>query len=78
METNRQDEIEIDLLEILFLLRRRIWILLLTAAIFATGTGLFTNYFIQPLYSSTAKLYILTKSTSITSIADISEKSIAA
>ena len=71
METNRQDEIEIDLLEIFFLLKRRLWILLLTGIIFATGTGLITNYLIQPLYSSTAKLYILTSSTSITSLADI-------
>lgn len=71
MENNRQDEIEIDLLEILFLLKKRFWILILTAVVFAAGTGLFTNYFIQPLYSSTAKLYILTKSTSITSLADI-------
>ena len=71
METNRQDEIEIDLLEILFLLKRRIWILLLTAIIFATGTGAFTHYLIQPQYSSTAKLYILTSSTSLTSLADI-------
>jgi len=71
METNRQDEIEIDLLEIFFLLKKRLWILLLTGFIFAAGTGLFTNYLVQPLYSSTAKLYILTSSTSITSLADI-------
>lgn len=71
METNRQDVIEIDLLEIFFLLKKRFWILLLTGIIFATGTGLFTKYLIQPLYSSTSKLYILTSSTSITSLADI-------
>lgn len=71
METNRQDEIEIDLLEIFFLLKKRLWILLLTGIIFAAGTGLFTKYLVQPLYSSTAKLYILTSSTSITSLADI-------
>lgn len=71
MENNRQDEIEIDLLEIFFLLKRRFWILLLSGMILAAGTGLFTNYFIQPLYSSTAKLYILTSSTSLTSLADI-------
>lgn len=71
METNRQDEIEIDLLELIFVLKKKLWILLLTGLVLAAGTGLFTNYLIQPLYSSTAKLYILTSSTSITSLADI-------
>jgi len=71
MEKQHQDEIEIDLLEIFYLLRRKAWILILSAVIFALGTGLFTNYLVQPLYSSTAKLYILTSSTSITSLADI-------
>lgn len=71
MENNRQDEIEIDLLEIVFLFKRKLWILLLAAVVFAGATGLFTKYLVQPLYSSTAKLYILTSSTSITSLADI-------
>ena len=68
---NNEEIVEIDLLEILFLIRKRIWIILATALIFGTVTGLFTNYFIEELYSSTSKLYILSSSTSITSLADI-------
>ena len=71
MEKNFNDEIEIDLLELLYLLKTRLWILLLTAIIFASGAGLVSGFLITPMYQSTTKLYILTKSTSITSLADI-------
>lgn len=71
MEKNFNDEIEIDLIELLYLLKTRLWIILLTAIIFASGAGLLSSFLITPMYQSTAKLYILTKSTSITSLADI-------
>lgn len=71
MEKNVNDEIEIDLLELLYLLKTRLWIILLTMVILASGTGLVSSFLITPMYQSTAKLYILTKSTSITSLADI-------
>ena len=66
-----QEEVEIDLLEILFLIKKRIWIILAVGAIFGVVTGIITRYAIEPTYQSTAKLYILTSSTSITSLADI-------
>ena len=68
---NNEETVEIDLLEILFIIRKRIWIILAAALIFGTVTGLFTHYFIEDLYSSTSKLYILSSSTSITSLTDI-------
>lgn len=71
MEYKQNDEVEIDLLELLFALKKRILVILLATCIAAAGSGIFTAYLIQPLYSSTSKLYILTKSTSITSLADI-------
>ncbi len=71
MEKNFNDEIEIDLIELLYLLKTRLWIILLTAVILASGAGLVSSFLITPMYQSTAKLYILTKSTSITSLADI-------
>jgi capsular polysaccharide biosynthesis protein len=71
MEKNYNDEMEIDLRDLLYLLRTRLWIILLAAVIFAGGAGLVSSFLITPMYQSTAKLYILTKSTSITSLADI-------
>lgn len=68
---NNKEEVEIDLLEIFFLIKRRIWIILATGLLFGAATGIVTHYCIVPTYSSTAKLYILTSSTSITSLADI-------
>ena len=66
-----RDEVEIDLLELLMALRARI--LLLLASAFGAGivAALFTHFLITPIYSSTSVLYILSSSTSLTSLADI-------
>lgn len=71
MNNKQDDTVEIDLLEVFFLIRKRILIILAAGIIVGTVTGLFTHYCVVPVYSSTAKLYILTSSTSITSLADI-------
>lgn len=68
MGKNANDEIEIDLIDIFYLLRARLWIILLSAVILASATGLFSSFMITPMYTSTAKLYILTKSPSITNL----------
>lgn len=68
---NTQEEVEIDLLEVLFLFKKKILILLLAGIVAGSATGLVTHYLVQPLYSSTAKLYILSSSTSLTSLTDI-------
>ena len=68
---NNEHEDEIDLVELFFLLKRKIWIILAAGLILATATGIFTKFCIKPMYSSTAKLYILSQSTSITSLADL-------
>ena len=68
---NNEETVEIDLLEIMYLIRKRIWIILAAAAVFGAVTGLFTHYCIEDLYSSTSKLYILSSGASITSLTDI-------
>ncbi len=68
---HERDEIEIDLREIFHVLRKRILIILLTAVIFAAGSGVYSFLIVDPVYESTSRLYILTQSTSITSLADI-------
>lgn len=65
------DEIEIDLKEICYVLLDKIWWIIATAIICALVTGLYTISLVKPVYSSTSTLYILTQSTSITSLADI-------
>lgn len=71
-EQNRNSgEIEIDLLEIFYLLISKIWIIILS---FIIGAVLFfagTKIILTPQYSATSMIYILSKTTSITSVADI-------
>ncbi|MDF2908529.1 MAG: Capsular polysaccharide biosynthesis protein [Herbinix sp.] len=43
----------------------------MVTVIFSVTSGLVSSFCITPMYQSTAKLYILAKSTSITSLADI-------
>lgn len=71
MGTNANEEIEIDLIDIFYLLRARLWIILMSGILLAATVGLISKFLITPIYSSTTKLYILSKSTSITSLADI-------
>lgn len=68
---NDSKETEIDLLELLFAIKRKIWLVLVLGIGAALIAGLFTKFFIAPTYSSTAQLYILSTSTSLTSLADI-------
>lgn len=65
------DEMEIDLRELYFVLRKRIVAILLTGMIFAGVAGVYSFFIAEPIYQSTARLYITTQSTSLTSLADI-------
>lgn len=71
--TNMQtdDEIEIDLMELFLAFKRRIW-LILAAAVLGMGiAGAFSKLALTPQYKSTAMLYILSKETTLTSLADL-------
>ena len=69
--TELDNEMEIDLREVLFVLRRKAAAILLIALLGATAAFGITKYFMTPKYTSTAMVYILSKSTSITSLADL-------
>lgn len=73
MERDRDvyDEVTIDLKEIFYILRKRVLLIVLAALIGGLAAGIISAYFIDHEYSSTSKLYVLTSSTSITSIADV-------
>lgn len=71
MNQRENEEIEIDLKEIFFLLLSRIWIIVASTLVFGVAAVIFTKAFITPIYSSQSMIYILTKTTSLTSLADI-------
>ena len=65
------DEIEIDLAELIHLLLRNWWMILSVAMLcFSIALGI-TEFAITPQYQSQAMLYVLTKTTSVTSVADL-------
>lgn len=70
MNNRRNEEMEIDLLELFFYLLRRWKQLLLgiIAGVFIAGAY---TYLQTPVYQSEAMLYILSKTTSITSVTDL-------
>ena len=71
MEKNfDDDEIEIDLLELLREFRRRIWIILGVIVLFGGVAGAFSKFVLTPQFKSTAMVYILSKETTLTSLAD--------
>jgi len=70
-ENYRDDEIEIDLGALLFELLGH-WKMICLSAILTGLIGLVLSLFVlTPQYESTSELYVLSKSTSITSLADI-------
>ena len=64
------DEIEIDLLDLVQALLRKWWLIGGAAVIGAFIMAVVTMFFITPMYKSSAMLYVLNKTTTITSVAD--------
>lgn len=65
------DEIDIDLTELIQLMLQKLWIIILCFVVAGTMAFAGTKMFITPKYSSSSMIYILTKTTSVTSLADI-------
>lgn len=71
MENTHEEEIEIDLREIFFALKKKI--LLIVAAALLTGclSCVYTQFFMTPVYTSTSSMLVLTKETTLSSLADL-------
>lgn len=65
------DEVEIDLLELFYALRHRLWMIILAAIVGGGIFGTLSRFALVPQYQSTAMLYILSKETTLTSLADL-------
>ena len=64
-------EDEIDLLELLHHFVRKWWLFLIGGAVGGVVFFLVTSFLITPLYESSATIYILSKTTSITAALDM-------
>ncbi|MEF9940375.1 MAG: Wzz/FepE/Etk N-terminal domain-containing protein [Lachnospiraceae bacterium] len=70
-EYQEDDGIEIDLRELLFALRKRWWMILAAFVIGAGSVGAYSMFITVPQYRSQSTMYILTKETTLTSLADL-------
>lgn len=66
-----EDEIEIDLREIFFALWKKLWMIILALIIGGGLTGFYSKVILIPQYTSTTMMYILSKETTLTSLADL-------
>lgn len=65
------DEDVIDLAEIFYALLRKFWIIVAALVLGAAVGGAYSYFLLTPQYTSTAKIYVLTKETTLTSLADL-------
>lgn len=66
-----EEELEIDLREIFFALWKKMWMIVLALMIGGSLAALYSKVILTPQYSSTTMMYILSKETTLTSLADL-------
>lgn len=71
MEHQYEDEIEIDLKELLFEFKKKLWLIILAALAGCGLFGAFSALVLKPQYTSSSMLYVLSKETTLTSLADL-------
>lgn len=71
-EQYRDDEIEIDLMELFHVFWKKAWLIIGAGIICGALAFVGTKMFITPMYESTSMIYMLSKSNAITSALDIS------
>ncbi len=65
------EEIEIDLRAILLEWRKRWWMIAAALVAGALAAGLFSRVILSPVYESTSMMYVLSKETTLSSLADL-------
>lgn len=71
MENTREDELEIDLREVFFALKKRLLIILAVGLLFGCASCAYTKFFMEPVYTSSSTMLVLTKETTLASVADL-------
>ena len=71
MGTNQDEEVEIDLLELFYALKRGFWLILIAGLLAAGVAGMYTAFVMKPVYTSSTMLYVVNKSTALPSLTDL-------
>lgn len=61
MDQTNQDEIQIDLKEIFYVILHKLWLIIILGTIGALALGLVNIYLVTPLYTSTTKIYVINR-----------------
>jgi capsular polysaccharide biosynthesis protein len=70
-DEQKDEEIEIDLMEVFHLFLKRWWLIIGCGILCAAAAFGFTKAFVTPQYKATSMIYILSKTTSISSAIDL-------
>lgn len=68
---NKAFEEEIDLVWLFYALFKRLWLIIAVAVVCACGMAGYTHFRVEPTYTSTSTMLVLTKETTLTSLADL-------
>lgn len=71
IQRKKDNTIEIDLLELYIEIKRRLWLLILSAVLCGALGYAVSRYALTPTYTSTSMIYVMSKETTITSLADL-------
>lgn len=71
MGNEHNDEMEIDLLELIYALRKKILYIIAAGLLGACISAAGTQFLLTPTYTSTASMLVLTKETTLSSLADL-------
>ena len=71
MENKEFQEEGIDLVWLFYALIKKAWLIILVAVVCACGMAAYTKFRIDPTYTSKATMLVLTKETTLTSLADL-------
>lgn len=71
MGNMHDDEIEIDLREVLFAVKKKIFLILAVGLLFGCVACAYTKVFVTPIYTSVSNMLVLTKETTLSSLADL-------
>lgn len=68
---HEEDEAEIDLKELFFVLKKKIWLIITVGLIAGCLAAGWSKFLVTPMYSSTSSILVLSKETTLTSLADL-------
>lgn len=70
-KNENDDEIEIDLLQLFHAVVRKLWLVIIVGLIGACAAGAYTLFLVKPMYTSMSQMIVLTKETTLSSLADL-------